>query len=68
VTPGFVLNELDLDLPSACLLVFGLVIIIVVVAGTVVRILVNHKGIVAHGLGCTGWERLWLGHGVVDLL
>ena len=48
--PRFVLNEFDLDLPAASLLVgLGLVVVVIVVAGAIDGVMVVNETVLADG-------------------
>lgn len=59
MTSRFVLDELDLDFPTACLLVaLGLVLVLVLVPARLAGVVVLDERVVADGLGREG---VWVG-------
>ena len=62
MTPALVLNELDLDLPSARLLVaLGLVAVVIVIVATALSgVVVLDERVVARGRGLAGGGINWV--------
>lgn len=51
MTSRFILNKLDFNLASSSLLVFGLLVVVVVVACTVRSVVIVDKRVIAHWTG-----------------